>query len=101
MPLLSVVIITFNEEKNIGRCLESVKGLADDIVVVDSFSTDDTAEICKKYKVNFIQKTWEGYSENKNYGNSLAKNDWILSLDADEALSAELIQSIASLKQSS
>ncbi len=99
MPKLSVVIITFNEEKNIGRCLESVKGIADDIVVVDSFSTDKTANICNHYKVNFIQHKWEGYSATKNFANSQAVYDWILSLDADEELSDKLKESIREVKQ--
>jgi glycosyltransferase involved in cell wall biosynthesis len=99
MPELSVVIITFNEERNIDRCLNSVKDVADDIVVVDSFSTDRTEEICRRYGVNFIQRKWEGYSAAKNFGNSQAKYDWILSLDADEALSNELKQSILEKKK--
>ncbi len=96
---LSVVIITFNEEKNIARCLDSIQGIADDIVVVDSFSTDKTEEICKKYKVNFVQCKWQGYSLTKNFANQLAKNDWILSLDADEVLSDELKQSVLKVKK--
>jgi glycosyltransferase involved in cell wall biosynthesis len=96
---LSVVIITFNEEKNIGRCLDSALGIADDIVVMDSFSTDRTEEICKSKGVRFFQNKWVGYSEQKNYANSLAKYDWIFSLDADEALSDELKQSILKAKQ--
>jgi glycosyltransferase involved in cell wall biosynthesis len=99
MPELSVVIITFNEEKNIGRCLESVRDVADDIIVVDSFSTDATESICKKYGVNFIQRKWEGYSGTKNYANSQAKYDWILSMDADEALSEELKNSILEIRK--
>lgn len=98
MPQLSVVIITYNEEINIGRCLESIKEIADDIVVVDSFSTDNTGRICQQYKVNFIQTKWEGYSETKNFANTLAKYDWILSLDADEAISEELKKSILKIK---
>ena len=99
MPLLSVVIITFNEERNIGRCLNSVKEIADDILVVDSFSTDSTESICRKYAVNFIQRKWEGYSLSKNFANTQAKFDWILSLDADEALSPQLQRSLTELKQ--
>lgn len=98
MPQLSVVIITFNEEKNIERCLLSVQGIADDIVVLDSFSSDQTEAICKKYMVNFISRKWEGYSPSKNFANAQAKHDWILSLDADEALSDELKKSILELK---
>ncbi|HEX8515383.1 MAG TPA: glycosyltransferase family 2 protein [Bacteroidia bacterium] len=99
MPQLSVVIITYNEEKNIARCLASVQGIADDIVVVDSFSTDQTETICRTYGVNFIRRNWEGYSATKNYANSQAKYNWILSLDADEALSAELKTSILKAKE--
>lgn len=94
MPKLSAVIITFNEERNIGRCLESIQGVVDDIVVVDSFSTDGTKAICTAYGVNFIEREWQGYSATKNFGNDQAKNDHILSLDADEALSPELKASI-------
>lgn len=94
MAKLSVVIITLNEEKNIGRCLASVEGLTDDIVVVDSGSTDLTESICKTYGVRFYSHNWLGYAETKNYANSLATHPLILSLDADEALSDELRQSI-------
>jgi glycosyltransferase involved in cell wall biosynthesis len=99
MEKLSVVIITFNEEKNIGRCIDSVKDIADEIVVLDSFSADATASVCKKHEVRFIQRKWEGYSASKNAANRMAGYDWILSLDADEALSDELKRSIGSLKQ--
>lgn len=99
MPQLSVVIITFNEEKNIGRCLESIQGIADDIVIVDSFSKDATEIISKEFDVNFISRKWEGYSATKNFANSQAKYDWILSLDADESLSDELKNSILKAKE--
>ncbi len=95
---LSAVIITFNEERNIERCLLSLQGVADDIVVVDSFSTDKTEEICKKYNATFIRHAWEGYSKSKNFGNSKAKYDFIFSVDADEEISAELKKSILKIK---
>ena len=98
MLKLSVVIITLNEEKNIARCLESIKEIADEIIIIDSFSTDKTEEICKTYDVKFIKHKWEGYSATKNFGNALASNKYILSLDADEALSPELVQSINGIK---
>ena len=98
MPKLSVVIITHNEERNIGRCLDSVKVVADDIVVIDSLSTDKTEEICRKYDANFISQKWLGYSDTKNFGNSRAKYDWILSIDADETITEELSKSILSAK---
>lgn len=94
MTRVSVVIITLNEEKNIERCLRSVEGLTDDIVVVDSGSDDLTASICHSFGVRFYTKEWAGYTEAKNYANSLAKYPLILSLDADEALSDELKKSI-------
>ena len=95
---LSAVIITYNEERNIERCLVSLQGIADEIVVVDSFSTDKTEEICQQYKVKFIQNKFEGHIQQKNYAISCASNDWILSLDADEALSDELKKSILTIK---
>ena len=95
---ISVVIITFNEDKNIERCILSVKDIADEIIVVDSFSTDKTEEICKKHDVNFVQRKFDGYSNQKNYANSLTTKPYILSLDADEELSNELISSILKVK---
>ncbi len=99
MNKLSAVIITFNEERNILRCINSLKEIVDEIIVVDSFSTDKTDEICKSFGVIFIQAEWRGYSESKNFANSQANFDWILSLDADEALSDELKKSILSEKK--
>ena len=99
MVQLSVVIITYNEEKNIGRCIDSVKEVADEIIVVDSFSEDRTEEICKNHGIRFIQQKWEGYSKTKNYANQLAQYDYIFSIDADEALSDELKENISSLKE--
>jgi len=98
MQPLSVVIITFNEERNIGRCLESVKRVADEIVVVDSFSTDATEAICMKYNAVFFRRPWDDYSSARNFGSAKARHDWILALDADEALSPELQQSVIELK---
>lgn len=94
MRKISAVIITFNEEKKLGRCLESLKKIADEIVVVDSFSTDKTQEIAESFNARFISHAFEGYGKQKNYALSLAKNDLVLSLDADEALSQELLKSI-------
>ena len=95
---ISVVIITHNEEYNILRCLNSVQDVADEIVVVDSGSTDNTEKICTDYGVKFVHQDWLGYSEQKNFANSLAANDWILSIDADEEISDELRQSIFKYK---
>ncbi len=98
MPELSVVIITYNEERNIERCLASIKDIADDIVVVDSFSTDKTEEICKQNNVRFIQHTFEGHIEQKNYAITQAKYPYILSIDADEVLTDKLKESIKAIK---
>ena len=97
---LSVTIITFNEEKNIERCLKSIQRIADEIVVVDSFSTDNTKKICEQFNVKFHEQTWLGYSEQKNLANNLTFNDLILSIDADEVVSKELETSILELKKS-
>jgi len=99
MPKLSAVIITLNEERNIGRCIDSLKKVADDIIVVDSGSSDRTEAICKKKAVRFVYHKWEGYIEQKNFGNSLAEFPYILSIDADEAVSEELGRSIAAVKE--
>lgn len=95
---ITTVIITLNEEQNIRRCLASVKDFSDEIVVIDSLSTDKTEEICSEFDVRFVKQKWLGYSEQKNLGNSLALNDWIFSIDADEAVSDELKKSILELK---
>jgi len=96
---ISAVIITFNEEEHLEKCLESLIDVADEIVVVDSYSTDKTKEICNRYKVRFIEHKFEGYIEQKNYAISTASYDYILSLDGDEALSNELKNSILEVKQ--
>ncbi|MCU0462920.1 MAG: glycosyltransferase family 2 protein [Bacteroidales bacterium] len=99
MQSISAVIITFNEELYIGKCLESLKGIADEIIVVDSFSTDSTADICKKHGVKLVQHEFTGFMDQKNYSLTLASNKYILSLDADEALSEELKKSILEVKK--
>lgn len=94
-PKLSVTIITFNEENNIRGCLESVKW-ADEIIVVDSFSTDRTVDICREYTDRVIIREWPGHVAQKQFALEQATGDWILSLDADERLSEELIGEIIS-----
>jgi glycosyltransferase involved in cell wall biosynthesis len=95
---LSVVVITFNEEANIERCLKSVIDLSSDIVIVDSGSTDKTRKVCENYNCRFFLREFDDYSSQKNYANSLAKHDLILSLDADECLSDQLKTSIENFK---
>lgn len=98
MIKLSGVIITFNEERNIERCLQSLTTVVDEIIVVDSFSTDNTKHICASYNVTFIEQSFLGYIEQKNFALKQATYDYIVSLDGDEALSKELQQSILKLK---
>ena len=95
---LSVVIITFNEEKNIGRCIDSVKNVADEIIVVDSCSMDKTAEIAKSKGAEVILQPFLGYVEQKNMALEVANSDFVLSLDADEALDKILESSILEAK---
>ena len=95
---ISAVIIAQNEQENIGRCLDSVAEVADEIVVVDAFSTDATADICRKQGARVIQHPFEGHIEQKNYALRQAAHDYVLSLDADEALSETLKQSILQAK---
>lgn len=90
---ISVVIITGNEENNIKDCLKSVSW-ADEIIVVDSESNDETVIIAKEFTDKVFIKKWEGYANQKNYTLSLAKNEWVLSLDADERISEELAKEI-------
>lgn len=87
---ISACIICFNEEDNIRRCLESLKWVKDsggEIIVVDSFSTDRTLEICRQYTDKIFQNKWPGFVNQSNYALKLASNEWVLSLDADEILS--------------
>ncbi|HPJ45060.1 MAG TPA: glycosyltransferase [Tenuifilaceae bacterium] len=98
MVKISAVIITFNEERYIEQCIRSVMDVADEIVVVDSLSTDRTPEICKNLGVKFIEQPFLGYKEQKNFALEKASYDYILSLDADEALSLELRNSILKAK---
>jgi glycosyltransferase involved in cell wall biosynthesis len=95
---LSVVIITFNEERNIGRCLDAVREIADDVVVVDSFSTDKTEMICREKGARFVQHKFEGHIEQKNWAITQAKFPYVFSLDADEAPDEELKKEILSIK---
>ena len=96
---ISAVIITYNEERNIQRCLESLVNVADEIVVVDSYSTDGTEEICKLFNAKFIRHRFYGHIEQKNWAILQASSPYILSLDADEVLSDELRASILKVKE--
>lgn len=94
---LSVAIITFNEEKNIGDCIRSVVSFADEIIVLDSLSTDKTKEIATSFpQVRFLEAPFPGHVEQKNKAISFCQNEWILSLDADERADEVLQNSIQS-----
>ncbi len=99
MVKLSVVIITFNEENNIARCIDSVSLVADEVVVVDSYSTDNTKKICVTKGVRFIEHRFEGHIQQKNFALNQCTFDHVLSLDADEYLSDELTTSILFAKK--
>lgn len=89
MNKISCVIITFNEEENIRRCLQAVSW-CDEIVVVDSGSNDDTLKICEEFNCRIHHNDFKGYGEQKRYAVSLAENDWILNVDSDEVVTEEL-----------
>lgn len=96
---ISVVVITLNEEENIERCLGSL-AFADEIVVVDSFSTDRTVELARKFTDKVEQREFTGYSDQKSYAMSLAKGDWVLIVDADEVVTGDLAKEIVSAVKS-
>lgn len=95
---ISATIITYNEERNIPRVIESLR-CADEVVVVDSGSTDRTVEIASKLGARVVEMSWRGYSGQKNFASESATYDWILSLDADEALSEALEGEIWQIKK--
>jgi glycosyltransferase involved in cell wall biosynthesis len=99
MHKISATIITFNEEKKIAACLASLQGVADEIIVMDSFSTDNTVAICKQFGAKVYQQAWSGYGQQKNDAAAKASFDYILSIDADECLSPALQHSINKLKE--
>lgn len=99
MQTISVVIITFNEELNIERCINSVKEIADDIIIVDSFSTDRTCDIARSKGARVVLHEFTGHIEQKNWAVTQAKYPFILSLDADEALSEKLVKSVLEVKK--
>lgn len=100
MQKISVVIICKNEEEEIGRCLRSLEGLTDDIVVLDNGSVDDTKSIVRKAGARLIEGHWEGFGRTKNRATSLAKHNWILNLDADESIDQELKRALSDLELS-
>ena len=98
MTKLSVVIVTYNEEKNIARCINSVNQIADEVIVVDSHSIDKTKEIAIGLGAKVIEHSFEGHIQQKNFALQQANHSWVLSLDADEALSEKLKNKIQEIK---
>lgn len=94
---LSLIIITFNEGKDLEDCLKSVQGLADEIVLVDSGSTDQTLDIARRYNAKIFEKKWNGYGAQKQYALDHAQGPWVLNLDADERLTPNLKLEISSV----
>ncbi len=95
---ISAAIITLDEERNLGRCLASLRGVADEVVVVDSGSTDGTERLARDAGARFVTQGWLGYGPQKNFAVERTGGDWVLSLDADEALSDELRAALLRLK---
>lgn len=100
MTPISLVIVAMNEERTIGDVLAAASPVADEIIVVDSGSSDRTIEIAEKHGANVVHQDWLGYAAQKNYALGLAAHDWVLSLDADEVLTPELAEEIRKLKES-
>lgn len=98
MTRFSAVIITKNEADNIERCIRSLLPITDEVLIVDSGSTDKTKEIAQQLGARIIETSWEGYAATKNIGNEAAANNWIISIDADEVLSEKLQHSIQTLE---
>src|SRR5688572_8868898 len=93
----SIIVICKNEEKNIEATLQSIQNLSNDIVVYDSGSTDATLNIIKKYPVQLYSGEWQGFGATRQKANDLAKNNWLLVIDADEMVSKELKKELQSL----
>lgn len=99
MNRFSVCVITFNEEQNLPRALNSVQGVADEIVVVDCGSKDRTQQIAREQGAALFERDWTNYGEQRNFAAACAKNEWVFTLDADEELSGELRASLLEWKQ--
>lgn len=98
MAKLSVVIITLNEERNIARCIEAVRDIADEVLVVDSYSTDKTIAIAERLGARIVLQAFLGYVEQRNFSTGQAQHEMVLMLDADEVVSDELRKSIVWVK---
>jgi glycosyltransferase involved in cell wall biosynthesis len=100
MSTISVIVITYNEEKNLARCLESVLPIADEIIVIDSNSTDGTESICNQFGAKFIKREFTDYADQRNIAFQLATMDYLFFIDADEAMSVTLQKTLIQIKSS-
>ena len=100
MPALTAILIAYNEELDLPRALASLQGVADEIILVDSGSTDRTCDIARAQGARVYARQLDSLAEQKNYAASFASNDWLLSIDCDEELSPELRASMLAWKQS-
>src|SRR5271169_7173848 len=99
MPALTAILISYNEKLDLPRALASLAGIADEIILVDSGSTDRTCEIARAFGARVYARKLNGFAEQKNFAASFSSNDWLLSIDCDEELSPELRSSIRAWKQ--
>lgn len=95
---ISAVIITYNEEHNLKDCINSLKGLCNEIIVVDAHSTDNTLTIAKSLGAKVYSKKWESYGDQRNFGATQATNNWVLSIDADERVDSVLARELTQIK---
>lgn len=99
MERISATIITRNEEENIERCLNSLQGVVDEIIVVDSYSVDRTQEICRRYGCKITSRPFSGFGSQRQYATGLTTNKYVLSIDADEVISEEMRECLLKLKE--
>ena len=99
MQQISATIITRNEEQNLERCLQALRGVADEIVVVDSYSTDRTLEIARRFGCKITSREFHGFGSQRQYATGLTKHSYVLSIDADEMIDDELRESLISMKK--
>lgn len=99
MELISATIITRNEEANLDRCLNALQGVADEIVVVDSYSTDRSVEICERYGCKVTRREFAGFGSQRQFATGLTSHSYVLSIDADEVLDEELRKNIMEMKE--
>ncbi len=99
MPALTAILISYNEEQDLPRALASLAGIADEIILVDSGSTDRTCDIARSHGARVYTRAMDSFAEQKNYAASLSSNDWVLSIDCDHELSPELSASMLTWKQ--